>query len=100
MDRRAYGFVTTSCYCRHYMKLGCFRVGTFLRSGCLAGLFLLAGSGRLHAQSIYIPYTFTTLAGTASLGTADGTNSAARFNSPSGTAVDNNTNVYVADTEN
>src|SRR5216684_1851867 len=39
--------------------------------------FLLAGS--LGAQSVYIPYTFTTLAGLAPIGSADGTGSAARF---------------------
>ena len=40
----------------------------------------------------------TTLAGTAgSSGSADGTGAAARFNSPSGVAVDGGGNVYVAD---
>jgi sugar lactone lactonase YvrE len=43
----------------------------------------------------------TTLAGKAgSLGIVDGTGSAARFNYPSGVAVDNNGNVYVADKDN
>ena len=50
--------------------------------------FLLAGS--LGAQSVYIPYTFTTLAGAAP----------ARFFYPSGVATDSSGNVYVADTLN
>src|SRR5437773_9934045 len=60
--------------------------------------FLLAGS--LGAQSVYIPYTFTTLAGQASIGSADGTGSAARFYYPEGVATDTSGNVYVADTVN
>ena len=60
--------------------------------------FLLAGS--LAAQSIYIPYTFTTLAGQASIGSADGTGSAARFAGPYGVATDSSGNVYVADNGN
>ena len=47
------------------------------------------------------PYTFTTLAGKAgSSGSADGTNSAARFYGPGGMAVDTNGNLYVADDGN
>ena len=43
-------------------------------------------------------WVVTTLAGKAgSPGSADGTNSAARFNDPNGVAVDTNGNVYVAD---
>ena len=60
--------------------------------------FLLAGS--LGAQSVDIPYTFTTLAGAASIGSADGTGSAARFFEPNGVATDSSGNVYVADTVN
>ena len=52
------------------------------------------------AQSTYEPYTFTTLAGNAGPGSADGTGSAARFNHPSGVAVDSAGNVYVADSGN
>src|SRR5438132_8252225 len=59
--------------------------------------FLLAGS--LGAQSVS-PYTFTTLAGQGSIGSADGTGSAARFNYPSGVATDSSGNVYVADSFN
>src|SRR5438034_295682 len=61
--------------------------------------FLLAGS--LGAQSVYTPYTFTTLAGLAgSFGSADGTGSAARFYLPTGVATDSSGNVYVADSDN
>src|SRR3989440_249336 len=60
--------------------------------------FLLAGS--LGAQSVYTPYTFTTLAGAASVGSADGTGSAARFYNPRGVATDSSGNVYVADSDN
>src|SRR6266540_3313612 len=60
--------------------------------------FLLAGS--LGAQSVYVPYTFTTLASAVSIGSADGTGSAARFWSASGVATDSSGNVYVADTLN
>ena len=43
-------------------------------------------------------YTFTTIAGVAEVsGTADGTNSTARFYRPSGLAVDGAGNIYVAD---
>jgi sugar lactone lactonase YvrE len=53
----------------------------------------------VRAQSTYEPYTFTTFAGLPP-GSADGTGSAARFNSPSGVAVDSAGNTYVADTVN
>src|SRR6266704_771611 len=66
-----------------------------LQSLAFVYAFLLAGS--LGAQSVYIPYTFTTLAGAASPGSADGTGSAARFSQPSGVATDSSGNVYVAD---
>jgi sugar lactone lactonase YvrE len=46
-------------------------------------------------------YDFTTIAGLAThSGSADGTNSDARFTSPSGVAVDTNGNLYVADYNN
>ena len=53
-------------------------------------------------QGIYAtPYTFTTMAGLARYqGTNDGAESTARFNNPTGVAVDGAGNVYVADTEN
>src|SRR5438477_453718 len=69
-----------------------------LQSLALVYAFLLAGS--LGAQSVYTPYTFTTLAGAASPGSADGTGSAAQFAGPWGVATDSSGNVYVADTYN
>src|SRR5438105_3678542 len=69
-----------------------------LQSLAFVYAFLLAGS--LGAQSVYTPYTFTTLAGAVSIGSADGTGSAARFSQPSGVATDSSGNVYVADSYN
>jgi sugar lactone lactonase YvrE len=46
------------------------------------------------------PYTFITIAGNTGYGSADGTNSAARFAFPCSAAVDSAGNVYVADTVN
>src|SRR5260370_32661811 len=69
-----------------------------LQSLAFVYAFLLAGS--LGAQSVYIPYTFTTLAGAALTGSADGTGSAARFYNPVGVATDSSGNVYVADSGN
>jgi sugar lactone lactonase YvrE len=45
-------------------------------------------------------FTFTTLAGNAGYGSADGTGRNARFNFPQGVAVDSTNMIYVADTEN
>jgi sugar lactone lactonase YvrE len=43
------------------------------------------------------PYTFTTFAGNNGYGSADGTNSGARFSNPYDVAVDTNGNLFVAD---
>jgi len=45
-------------------------------------------------------YAVSTFAGSTTAGYADGTGSAASFETPSGVAVDSNGNVYVADTDN
>src|ERR1035438_636001 len=60
---------------------------------------LLTAVNPSFAQSIYTPYTFSTLAGVGP-GSADGTGSAARFNAPFGVAVDSAGNVYVGDANN
>jgi len=53
------------------------------------------------AQSTYEPYTFTTFAGIpGGPGNVDGIGSAARFNDPSGVAVDSLGNAYIADSDN
>ena len=53
------------------------------------------------AQSfLTTPYSFTTLAGAAAIGSTDGAASVARFNFPEGIAVDSAGNLYVADSEN
>src|SRR5437660_1478431 len=64
-----------------------------LQSLAFVYAFLLAGS--LGAQSVYTPYTFTTLAGQAPIGSADGTGSVAQFYHPRGVATDSSGNVYV-----
>src|ERR1700690_1660972 len=51
---------------------------------------------RVHSQS----FSFITLAGSASHGSADGTGAAARFSGPSGVAADSLGNVYVTDSGN
>ena len=64
-------------------------------------LAVLAPLGALQAQSNYAtPYVFTTIAGAASMGSTDGTDSAARFNGPWDVKVDGSDNFYVADTTN
>ena len=65
-------------------------------------LLAFAGSGtQILAQSTYTPYTFTNFAGMPAVsGSADGTGSAARFNSPFGAAMDSTGNVYVGDNGN
>ena len=68
-------------------------------AACLWLLFGLS-TCKSSAQSIYTPYSFTTLAGQSSFGSADGTGSAARFKNPSCVAVDTAGNVYVADIGN
>jgi len=57
----------------------------------------LAAFGRANYAT---PYTFTTLAGDSGSGSADGTNSAARFAQPMGVAVDSAGNLYVGDDQN
>src|SRR5258708_3523900 len=65
----------------------------------LAGLNFLVFPA--PAQSIYSPaYTWTTLAGYAGVGSADGIGSSAQFNGPVSVALDTNGNLYVSDSAN
>jgi sugar lactone lactonase YvrE len=66
-----------------------------------SGNVYVADTGNDTIRKITPAREVTTLAGTGgSAGSADGTGSAARFNSPGGVAVDDAGNVYVADTSN
>lgn len=63
-----------------------------------SGLVYVADSGNQLIRKITSAGVVTTLAGqVASPGSVNGTGSAARFNIPSGAAVDTNGNVYVSD---
>ncbi len=63
---------------------------------CFVSGLLLATTARVHAQA----FSFTTLAGSVSTGSADGTGPAARFSGPSGVAADSLGNLYVTDSGN
>jgi sugar lactone lactonase YvrE len=66
-----------------------------------SGNVYVADSGNYTIRKITSAGLVSTLAGVArSLGSADGTGNAARFNNPFGVAVDSAGNVYVADTNN
>ena len=65
------------------------------------GNLYVADSGNSTIRKVTGEGVVTTLAGLAgSFGSANGTGSAARFNSPEGVAVDSAGNVYVADADN
>ncbi len=66
-----------------------------------SGDFLIADSNNHTIRRLTRDGVVTTFAGTAGLrGTTSGTGAAARFNFPSGLALDRDGNVYVADTSN
>ena len=65
-----------------------------------AGNVYVADSANGTIREIASGAVVTTLAGSASTGSADGTGNAARFDWPSGSAIDNSGNSYVADTGN
>jgi sugar lactone lactonase YvrE len=65
------------------------------------GVLYVADSGNNIIRQITSAGVVTTIAGSAfQSGTNDGYNSGAKFNWPNAVAVDNGTNIYVADTEN
>src|SRR5947208_12984271 len=66
----------------------------------LCTLSAMFGTFAVRAQSIYEPYTFTTLAGAPTIGYTDGQGGAALFNYPAQVAMDGAGNVYVADVGN
>jgi hypothetical protein len=63
---------------------------------CFVSGLLLATTARVHAQA----FSFSTLAGSVSTGSVDGTGAAARFSGPSGVAADSLGNLYVTDSGN
>lgn len=66
-----------------------------------AGNVYVSDTGNQLIRMITPAGSVSTLAGLANTsGTADGTNSVARFSGPRGIAVDNHTNIYVADANN
>lgn len=69
-----------------------------LRAVCAVLLAVIATA--TAAQPVYTPYVFSTLAGSAGSGTADGVGPAAEFNEPSAVAVARDGTVFVADTNN
>jgi uncharacterized protein YjiK len=65
------------------------------------GNIYIADTGNYTIRKVTAAGVVTTLAGTAGMaGSADGTGAAARFNEPTGVAVDSAGNVYVADMRN
>lgn len=65
-----------------------------------AGNIYVADLGNNEIRKVTAAGVVTTLAGSPTVGSADGTGSAASFNSPAGVAVDGAGNVYVADSGN
>ena len=65
-----------------------------------SGNVYVADTSNYRIRKITSSGVVTTLAGSSTSGSADGTGTAARFNAPSGVAVDSTGNVYVADTSN
>lgn len=79
------------------LAIRCF--GLFAPVSIFLGLSLLTLPATAQTNSA-LAYTFTTLAGEAGVGSADGVGDAAQFSNPYGIAVDSAGNLYVADTFN
>jgi uncharacterized repeat protein (TIGR02543 family) len=58
---------------------------------------IVTGSVTLYARWTELPWIVSTLAGSAAAGHVDGIGTAAKFNSPSGLAIDGSGNLYVGD---
>ena len=65
-----------------------------------SGTVFIADTGNIRIRKITITGDVTTFAGSSTAGTADGTGTAAKFDSPQGLAVDSFGNIFVADTYN
>lgn len=63
---------------------------------CFVSALWLVATSQVYSQA----FSFSTLAGSASIGSADGTGAAARFSGPSGVAADSQGNIYVTDSGN
>ncbi len=78
-------------------------IAFFLKAQRFFATLILLALAPTHApaQSIYAQaYTFSTFAGYAEMGSADGVGTLAQFNGPQSVAVDTNGNIFVADTGN
>lgn len=72
-------------------------------SRALSCTLILALTAAIHARAAAdyaTPYVFTTLAGTSSIGSVDGTGAGARFYSPKDIATDSTGNIFVVDEGN
>ena len=121
IDTNGYSYVTTNSGCNvRKISPADGSVSTFVGSACatpadgIGTLAVFNGATGITIDSsanfyvadktlirkISSAAAVSTLAGSATSGLADGTGTAAKFNTPYGLAVDTNLNVYVADSDN